>query len=109
MYGKTGVHRVICSGGVFMNVKVNQKILEIPQVEELFIMPSCGDETNSIGAAYQVYAQEKFKQNKIPDIEPLGSVYLGNNIVKKKLKKQSKLLNSRRRFIGKNTKILKKR
>jgi len=77
---RTGIHKVICSGGVFMNVKANQKILELPEVESLFIMPSCGDETNSIGAAYYIYAQEKLKNNQPLDIEPLGPLYFGNNI-----------------------------
>jgi carbamoyltransferase len=49
---RTGRKRVVLGGGVFMNVKANKKVMEIPEVKELFIMPSCGDETNSIGAAY---------------------------------------------------------
>jgi len=49
---ETGIAKVALSGGVFMNVKANQKILELPEVEELFVFPSCGDETNAIGAAW---------------------------------------------------------
>lgn len=49
---ETGLHKVALSGGVFMNVKANQKILELPEVEELFVFPSYGDETNAIGAAW---------------------------------------------------------
>lgn len=52
----TGIRRVALSGGVFMNVKLNKAILELPEVEELFVFPSCGDETNAIGAAYYAYA-----------------------------------------------------
>ncbi len=48
---KTKINRLVLSGGVFMNIKVNQKISEMPEVEELFIMPSCGDESTPIGAA----------------------------------------------------------
>jgi carbamoyltransferase len=48
---ETGIARIACSGGVFMNVKANLALLEIPEVEQLHIMPSCGDESNSIGAA----------------------------------------------------------
>jgi len=43
--------------GVFMNVKANKRILELPEVEELFVFPSCGDETNAIGAAWLRYHQ----------------------------------------------------
>lgn len=49
---KTGISRVALGGGVFMNVKANQKILELDEVKELFIMPSCGDESNAVGACF---------------------------------------------------------
>ena len=35
-----------------MNVKANLAVLEIPQVDDLYVFPSCGDESNSIGAAF---------------------------------------------------------
>ena len=74
---ETGIHRVACGGGVFMNVKANKELLALPEVEELFVFPSCGDETNSIGAAYWVYAQERLRSNQPVDIEPLGPIYWG--------------------------------
>ncbi len=49
---KTKINRVLLSGGVFMNVKVNQRIADLPEVREMFVMPSCGDESTPIGAAY---------------------------------------------------------
>ena len=69
---ETGIHKVALSGGVFMNVKANQKILNLPEVEELFIFPSCGDETNSIGAAWLLDQQ---LSKKTP--QKLGAFYLG--------------------------------
>lgn len=48
---ETGIRRIACSGGVFMNVKANLAILELPEVEDMYVFPSCGDESNSIGAA----------------------------------------------------------
>ncbi len=47
---KTGIRKIMTSGGVFMNVKANQRILELPEVEKIFFMPSCGDESNVFGA-----------------------------------------------------------
>lgn len=47
----TGARRVALGGGLFMNVKLNKLVLELPEVDELFVMPSCSDESNSIGAA----------------------------------------------------------
>ena len=54
---ETGIGRIACSGGVFMNVKANLAILELPEVESMFVFPSCGDESNSIGAACFAAAQ----------------------------------------------------
>jgi len=81
---ETGIKKVACSGGVFMNVKANQKILELPEVEEFFIFPSCGDETNAIGAGWLLY-RDLYKD----EIKPLNNIYLGgafdNNWVQKEL------------------------
>jgi carbamoyltransferase len=41
-------------GGVFMNVKVNKRVQELPDVRQIRFMPSCGDETNPIGAAFNI-------------------------------------------------------
>jgi carbamoyltransferase len=35
-----------------MNVKANKLLLEMEEIEDMFVFPSCGDETNAIGAAY---------------------------------------------------------
>jgi len=71
---ETGVRKVALSGGVFMNVKANKCILELPEVEELFVFPSCGDETNAIGSAWLLYQQ---CYGSIP--HPLDTLYLGTN------------------------------
>jgi carbamoyltransferase len=68
----TGIRKVALSGGVFMNVKANQKILELPEVDELFIFPSCGDETNAMGAAWLLH-RERFGTNP----QPIENLYLG--------------------------------
>ena len=39
------------SGGLFANVKLNQKINELPWVEEIYILPPMGDEGLTLGAA----------------------------------------------------------
>jgi carbamoyltransferase len=75
---KTGIRKVALSGGVFMNVKANMKILALPEVDELFIVPSCGDESNAIGAAYAVFAEAN--GNGQARIEPLGHLYLGEDL-----------------------------
>ena len=68
---ETGISKVACSGGVFMNVKANLRLLEIAELEDLYVFPSCGDESNSIGAALQVAA---------PARGALGPIYYGEAI-----------------------------
>jgi carbamoyltransferase len=72
---ETGIRKVACSGGVFMNVKANLRLLEIPELEDLYIFPSCGDESNSIGAALRLAAQ--IGQ---PHMGALGPLYYGSPI-----------------------------
>ncbi len=74
---ETGLSRLAVSGGTFMNVKANQAILSLPEVDELFVFPSCGDETNSVGAAYWYYANQKLSANERVDIDSMGSIYWG--------------------------------
>ncbi|MCS6865147.1 MAG: carbamoyltransferase C-terminal domain-containing protein [Gemmataceae bacterium] len=48
---KTGLRRVVLSGGVHANVKLNQRIREIPGVEAVFVYPNMGDGGCGTGAA----------------------------------------------------------
>jgi carbamoyltransferase len=77
---ETGIRKVALSGGIFMNVKANKLLLELDEVEEMFVFPSCGDETNAVGAAYSVYADECRKSGRKVDIEPLFDLYWGQSI-----------------------------
>jgi carbamoyltransferase len=52
---KTGIRDVAFGGGVFLNVKMNQKIQELSHVNKAFFLPSCGDESNVMGAACNFY------------------------------------------------------
>jgi len=70
---ETGIRRVVLGGGVFMNVKANKAIMELEEVADLFVYPSCGDETNAMGAAYWFYARKAGHEG----IKPLREVYFG--------------------------------
>lgn len=69
----TKINNVVLSGGVFMNVKANELILNLPEVRQLFIFPSCGDESLAIGAAIM-----KSLELGEDTIEPLGPIYFGS-------------------------------
>jgi carbamoyltransferase len=70
----TGIRKVALGGGVFMNVKANQRIYELDELDDLFVFPSCGDETNSMGAAFHVQA------GGAGSVPPLGALYWGPEI-----------------------------
>lgn len=88
---KTGIKDLYLSGGVFMNVKANMRVLNgIPSVGKFYPMPSCGDESAAIGAAYHGYLSATATVDRQP-IKPLKNIYLGpsfdNQAVEASLKK----------------------
>ncbi len=66
-------NKLCLSGGIFANVKLNQKINELPWVEEIFIAPAMGDEGLSLGSAI-IKAVEL---GEITKPIKLDNVYLG--------------------------------
>jgi len=71
----TGAKKVLGAGGVFMNVKANKRISELPEVEYFEAFPSCGDETLSIGA-YYLEAAKRFGHESV---KPLEHFYLADS------------------------------
>lgn len=72
----TGLSTVAAGGGVFMNVKANMRLASSPAIRELFVMPSAGDESTALGAAYLAY------QQLYPGaaIEPIRDLYWGPDL-----------------------------
>lgn len=54
---ETGLRRVLLAGGVFGNVKLNQRIHELPEVDSVWVHPGMGDEGLPVGAALAVCAE----------------------------------------------------
>lgn len=69
---KTGMKNVVLSGGVVANVKMNQRIFEIPGVEKVFVHPGMADGGCGVGAALWIAAT---KQGLQP--YELNDVYFG--------------------------------
>ena len=70
---KTGIRNIVLSGGVVANVKLNQRLKEIPGVEGIFVHPNMGDGGCGTGAALLEFvdsAPEKLAK-------PLANVYFG--------------------------------
>lgn len=70
---ETGLANVALAGGVFANVKVNQRIYESPAIEGVFVHQNMGDGGIGLGAALAMYADGH------PEFTPtyLDDVYLG--------------------------------
>ena len=70
----TGYKKVCLSGGVFANVKLNQRISELPGVEDVCVHPNMGDGGLATGAAF--WAAGKSDQGEILR-HCLDDVFLG--------------------------------
>jgi len=70
------------AGGVFANVKLNQRLFNIEGVEGIYVHPGMGDEGTAVGAAYQVLSEinPSFKR------KPLKNVYLGPSYSSEEIK-----------------------
>lgn len=55
---ETGRKNVALAGGCFANVRLNQKILELPEVESVWIHPAMSDQGISMGAALAYIAMQ---------------------------------------------------
>ncbi len=65
--------KLALSGGVFSNVKLNQKISELENVQEIYVHPHMGDGGLAVGASFALLIQKNFP------VKPyeLESAYLG--------------------------------
>ncbi|MFW6184909.1 MAG: carbamoyltransferase C-terminal domain-containing protein, partial [Chloroflexota bacterium] len=75
----TGETNVSLSGGVFANVRINQEINELPQVENVLVHPGMGDEGLGVGAAMAVWGEKAMANGSHPFTNQpvLRDVYFG--------------------------------
>ena len=73
---ETGVEKICLAGGVFANVKLNQRIVEIDGVGEVFVHPNMGDGGLSVGAAFQCLSERQDLEHAVVS-RPLDDVFLG--------------------------------
>lgn len=73
--GETGHPDVALAGGLFANVRINQKIHELPEVRKCFVHPGMSDCGMGIGAALEVH----YDREPRPEIDTrcMDDVYLG--------------------------------
>lgn len=88
---KTDITTLVLSGGVFMNVKANQKVMQLRKIKRLFVLPSCGDESTPLGAClFALLSKFDFDSSKIL---PIKDIYWGpefsNGYIERLLKKRN--------------------
>ena len=101
---KTGVKNVVVSGGIFANVKFNQRIGELKEINKFFVFPDMGDGGLAYGAAMLVHR----KKNKfISHQSKINNVYLGQKYSQNKIEniliRNDKLLFNLSKNVAKET------
>lgn len=80
---KTDSKNVCLAGGVALNCKMNKAVMEMPEVDNVFVQPVCNDAGIVLGAGW--------KDQSPDDVEPMSDVYWGpsysNEEVEEKLRK----------------------
>jgi carbamoyltransferase len=73
----SGRRQVALAGGLFANVRINEEIHGIPEVERSFVHPGMSDEGLAVGAALAVHGQHERRSGRPFEPRPLDGVYLG--------------------------------
>ena len=73
---KTGLNKVVLAGGVFANVLLNQKIRQLPKVDDIYIFPAMSDGGLAF-AALSFLSKLKRKEGRKLMPKNFGIVYFG--------------------------------
>jgi carbamoyltransferase len=84
---ETGIRKIACAGGDFMNVKTNKLILEMEEVDDVFVCPVSGDEGLAVGAALQANFELSIQDGQISSKIPLNDLYFGTSFSNEQIEK----------------------
>lgn len=79
----SGIKKIALSGWVFMNVKLNQKIQELTQLDKVYFMPSAGDESTVLGQVLYGYLAQP---EQLAHLAPLQTMYSGIQVTREETK-----------------------
>lgn len=99
---KEGVKHLATAGGVFLNVKANQRIWELGLLKDYYIYPDAGDAGISAGAA--LYGYFKDENGNIPK---LTNIYFGPSYLNKEIEDVLKVRQIGYKYLN-NTDIVKR-
>ncbi len=87
---ETGIHKIACAGGNFLNVKANQKLLALEEVDDAFFCPAAGDEGLAVGAALVGYYEMSIMSGRKPENVPLKDAYFGSSFSNEEIEESLK-------------------
>lgn len=73
----TGDTNLVMAGGVALNSVVNGKIIDLPEVDNLWVQPAAGDSGGALGAAFAVHHISKQNPRRIQWPDAMKCAYLG--------------------------------
>jgi len=76
---KTNITNICLSGGVAMNVKMNERIAELAEVSSLSVVPSAGDESTVFGGCFVGYKRFCDDHKLKCTVTPVTDLYLGTS------------------------------
>jgi len=92
---KLNTKNLSCAGGVFLNVKLNQRIWESGKVQNHYIYPNAGDSGLAVGAALWVY----YHANLQAHIRKMHHLYFGPEYSNQDIEEILKARNLSYRFV----------
>ncbi|MCL5070653.1 MAG: hypothetical protein M1308_07130 [Actinobacteria bacterium] len=82
---ETKIHKVVCAGGSFLNVKLNKLIRELDEVEDVFFYPAAEDGGTAVGAGLEGYYRYCQKNNISAKKADITHVYYGQGFSKEQI------------------------
>ena len=77
---------VVLAGGVFANVRINQKIRELENVSNVFVQPAMGDDGLSLGASLVAFSKNnKNSLESLPRLMETKNTFYGPKISKENI------------------------
>jgi carbamoyltransferase len=92
---KERTRNLACAGGIFLNVKLNQRIWESGKVDRQQIYANAGDSGLAVGAALYAY----YQANPAAPVYPVESLYWGPEYTEKEIEAVLKLRNLKYRRV----------
>lgn len=100
---QTDIRQLAVAGGVFLNVKANQRIWERLNLKDFHIYADSGDGGITVGAALYGYHMK----NPESKIKGLTNVYFGPSYSNEEIEKLLKIRNLKYKYIKDNSKLVK--